>query len=68
MEKFCTARQVTDDNIVYAHRILDIYSYEHRYRIRNTYCFSTVTVVARRRFSVTCTLPVLLVLSPAPVS
>ena len=29
MEKYCTARQATDDNITYAHCILDTKGYKH---------------------------------------
>ena len=52
MEKYCVARQATDDNMARAHSMLDTKDYEHTLTIRNTYCFSTVTVVVRTRLNV----------------
>jgi len=44
--------QVTDDNVAHAHFMLDNEGYKYALRIRN-YCFSTATVVARKRLGVT---------------
>ena len=46
MEKFYRAGQATDDNKAHAHCMLDTYGYRQAFRICNTYCFSTSTVVA----------------------
>ena len=40
VEKFCTAGQATDDNMVHAHCMLDNEAYKHRLRICNTYSLS----------------------------
>ena len=53
MEKYCRAGQATDDNTARAHCILDNLGYKHTLRICNSYCFSTATMVARTRLSVT---------------
>ena len=53
VEKYCTARQATDDNMTHAHYMLDIYGYQNTLRICNSYCFPTATVVARTRSRVT---------------
>jgi len=42
-----------DDIVVYAHCMLDTYGYRHTLRICNTHCFSTATMVAQTRLSVT---------------
>jgi len=53
VEKYCRAGQATDDNMAHAHYMLDTSGYRHTLRICNTYCFSTATMVARRRLIVT---------------
>ena len=53
MEKYCGARQVTDNNMAHAHCMLDNYGYKHTLRICDTYCFSTATMVARAYLIVT---------------
>jgi len=45
--------QDTDDNMVLAHCMLGNLGYKHRFRICNTYIFSTKAAVARTRLSVT---------------
>jgi hypothetical protein len=49
MEKYCTARQTTDDTMTHALCMLDNYGYRHALWVSNTYCFSTVTMVMRTR-------------------
>jgi len=51
MEKYCRARQDTDDNMAHAHCMPDTQGYRYTLRLCNTYCFSTATVVARTRLS-----------------
>jgi hypothetical protein len=60
--EYCRAGQATDDNMAHAHCMVDTEDYKHTLRICNTYCFTTETVVARTRLSVTLgfILPVLL--------
>jgi hypothetical protein len=53
VEKYCTARQVTDDNMAHGQCMLDIKGYKPTIRICNTYFFSTATMVARTRLNVT---------------
>ena len=53
VEKYCTAGQATDDNMVHAHCMLDNEVYKHRLRICNTYSFSISTMTAQTRRSVT---------------
>jgi len=52
VEKYCTAGQATDDNMAHAHCMLDTKGYKHTLKICNTYCFSTATMVERKRLSV----------------
>jgi len=63
--KCCTAGQATDHNIIqrmlFACRI-NRQEYRHTLRICNTCCFSTVTMVTRKRLSVTLQYTVCLVL------
>jgi hypothetical protein len=47
VEKFCTAGQATDDNTAHAHCMLGIPKVTNTLRIRNAYCFSIATMVAR---------------------
>ena len=49
LKKWRRARQTTDDNMAYAHCMLDT----HTLTTCNTSCFSTATMVARTRLSVT---------------
>jgi len=44
MEKYCRARQATDDNMAHAHSMLDTKGYKHTLRICNTCCLSTATM------------------------
>ena len=61
-EKYCRARQATEDNRTHTHCMLDTQDYKHTLIICNTYCFFTATMVARTRLNITFvrTLPVLL--------
>ena len=36
MEKYCTAGQATEENLVHVHYMLETYGYEHGLRICNT--------------------------------
>jgi hypothetical protein len=45
--------QATDDNMAHAHCMLDTEGYKHALKICNTYSFSTATVVAGTRLTVT---------------
>jgi len=62
VEKYCRARQATDDNTVHAHCMLDTNGYKHTLRLCNTYCFSSTTVVARTCHNVTLYVHCLLLL------
>jgi len=53
VEKYCTARQATDDSMAHAHCMLDIQGHKHTLRICNTYCFSTPKIFKRTRLNVT---------------
>ena len=53
MEKYNRARQATDDNMAHAHCMLGNLRYRNTFRICNTYCFSTATMVTRTRLDVT---------------
>jgi hypothetical protein len=44
-EKYCRVCLATHDNIVHALCMLDNYGYRHTFRICNSYCFSTTTMV-----------------------
>jgi hypothetical protein len=57
MWKNIVVGQVTGDNMVHAHCVLDIQGYNHTLRICNSYCFSTTTAVARTLLSVTFYIP-----------
>jgi len=46
VEKYSRARQATDYNTAHAYYMLDTQGYKHTLRIRNSYCFSTATMVA----------------------
>jgi hypothetical protein len=45
VEKYCTAGQATEENLVHAHCMLETCGYEHVLRICNTYSFSTAAVL-----------------------
>jgi hypothetical protein len=63
VEKYDTARQGTDDNIMWPMRFASwITKATHTLRISNTYCFSIATILMRTRLYVTfiIALPVLL--------
>ena len=47
MEKYSSTGLATDDNTAHEHCMLDTKGYKHTLTIRNTYCFSTTTVVTR---------------------
>jgi hypothetical protein len=53
VEKYCTAKQAIDDNMAHALCMLDTSVYKHPLRIRNTYCSSPATTVARMRLNAT---------------
>jgi len=53
VEEYSRDGQATDYKMAHAHCMLDISGYKRLFRICNTYCFSTVTVVARTRLIVT---------------
>ena len=61
--KYCSAGQVTDDNMASAHCMLDAQGYRHTLSICNTDWCSTATIVVRTRLRITLirTLPVLLI-------
>jgi hypothetical protein len=61
-EKYCTACQITDDQILHALFMLNSNGYRHTLRICNTYHFSTATMITWTHFVAmfTRTLPVLL--------
>jgi hypothetical protein len=52
VKKCGSAWQATDDNMAYAHCILDTKGYKHTLRICITHCFSTATVVVQTCLSV----------------
>ena len=53
MEKYCRARQATDDDMAHAHCMLDTSGNKHTLQICNTYYFSTATIVTRTHLNVT---------------
>jgi len=53
MEKYGRAGQTTDDNMAYAHCVLDTQGYKYTLKICNTHCFSTLTMVGWRHRNVT---------------
>jgi hypothetical protein len=53
VENYCTSGQATDENMAYAYRMLDIYSYKYTHSgCVNTHPFSAATMVARTRLIV----------------
>jgi hypothetical protein len=53
VEKYSRAGQSTDDIMAHAHCMLDTEGNKYTLRLCNTHCFSTATMVARMRLSVT---------------
>jgi hypothetical protein len=53
VEKYSTAGQAKEGNMVHVHCIPNTKGYKLTLRICNTYCFSTATIVARKRLRVT---------------
>jgi hypothetical protein len=53
VEEHSTTGQATSDNKAHAHFILDDYGYTHTHTKCNIYCFSTDTMVAQTRLTVT---------------
>ena len=53
MEECCRAEEATDENMAHAHCALDTQGYKHTFVLCNTYCFSTATMAARTRLTVT---------------
>ena len=51
--KISWSRTGHKDNMAHAHCVMDTSGYKHALRICNSYCFSTATMVARTRLSVT---------------
>jgi hypothetical protein len=52
VEKYCGAREATDENKTHAQCTLDTQGYKHTIRMCNTYCFFTAMMVARTHFRV----------------
>ena len=53
VEKCSRAGQATDDNMAHANFLLDSYGYKYTHNLCNNHCFSTATMVVRRRFILT---------------
>jgi hypothetical protein len=53
VEKYIGAGEARDENMAYVHFMLGTQGYKHMFRICNTYCFSTATMIAQMSFSVT---------------
>jgi len=53
MKKFSTVEQAIDDKTAHPHYMLDTYGYKHTLRLCNNYCFSTASMVTRKRLNVT---------------
>ena len=52
VDKYFRNRQATDDNMAHALYMLDTQGCKHTLGIRNTYCFLTATMVARKRLNI----------------
>jgi hypothetical protein len=52
MEKYFRPGQVTDDNMVHAHCILENYGCKYTLRLCNTYYFTTAKMVACKHLNV----------------
>ena len=52
-EKYCRAKQASNDSMAHAHCVLDTCGCQHILKICITHCFSTTTMIARTRLSVT---------------
>ena len=63
VEKYCTTRQDTDDNMANAHCMLYTSGWRHELRISNTYSFATATMIARTFFIVRCICTLLVLLT-----
>jgi len=50
VEKYGIVGMVTDDNMTHVHCMLGTKGYTHTHTICNSHCFSTSTMVARKRF------------------
>jgi hypothetical protein len=57
VERYCIAGHATDDNMAHALCMLGTKGYKHTLTLCNTHCFSSTTVVARKRRSVTLYVP-----------
>jgi len=53
VKKCCRAGHATSHNMAHTQWIPDTQGYKHTLRIRNIYCFSNATMVARTYFNVT---------------
>ena len=52
-KKYCRGGQATGDNLLHVDFMLDNWGHKHILRICNNYCFSTATMVARKRLNIT---------------
>jgi hypothetical protein len=52
-EKCCRAGQAINGNMAHVHCMLDTLGYKYTPTVRNTYCFSTATMVSRTRLNAT---------------
>jgi len=66
-KKYCRAGQVTDDNMAYAHCMLNTKGYKYTLLICNMYCFSAETMVVRTRLNVTFMRTLFCLVSYSPV-
>jgi hypothetical protein len=53
MEKYCRSGLATDNNMAHTNCMLGTQGYKHTVGMCNIYCFSTTTMVAQTRLSVT---------------
>jgi hypothetical protein len=51
--KHCVAGQATGENMAQAHCMLDTEGYKYTHRLYNTHCFSSATMAARTRLTIT---------------
>ena len=52
VEKYCRARQATDDNMAHAHGLLNTQDYKHTFKLCNINRFSIATMVTRTHLNV----------------
>ena len=52
MEKYGTAVQTTDGNMVQGHSVIDMKVYKRTLTKCNSFCFATATAFARKRFNI----------------